>query len=187
MTSGEFLAMVIPAAILKQALELYLQNAYPTGDADSLAFAPAPPLTLPPAIQARIARIRALPDHAPVPLDALEKDTTITVGSYVLRLGQPLYPFMKLAVDPIPEGERCCGLDFLLRVDAHDRHLHAPPDSPDAAWLTSIRLSNKQVADRIDAAWEAARLPTFKEFLRRQLEQRRGRAAGIPAGPRATP
>jgi hypothetical protein len=75
-------------------------------------------------------------------------------------------------IEPAPGAS---GGDCLLRVDAHDRHLHAAENSPDAAWLASIRASNKDLGERIEAAWSAARLPTFKDFLRRQLEARKAR------------
>jgi hypothetical protein len=85
---------------------------------------------------------------------------------------------MKLVLDPVPGvaaaagggGASCRGRDFLLRVDSHDQHLHAPPGSPDAAWLAAVRQSNKELGERIEAAWCAAGLPTFKEYLRLQLD-----------------
>ena len=65
----------------------------------------------------------------------------------------------------------------MFRVDAHDRHLHAKPGSADEAWLARVRQSNQVLVEKIENAWGAAGLPTFKEFLRGQLEERR-RAKG---------
>ena len=168
--------MVIPAKILQRAMELYLQQAYPEGT--------------PVEVVARLWDIRALKEAENVPLDLLEPEDANGVTTFVLRLGQPMYPFMKLVFDPVPHGhakEGEChpptpevsgsGTDFILRVDAHDRHLHAAPGSPDAAWLASVRASNKELGERIEAAWCAAGLPTFKTYLRGQLEQRK-RAKG---------
>ena len=62
---------------------------------------------------------------------------------FALRLGQPLYPHMKLIVEPAPAPSTM----LLLRVDAHDRHLHATPGSPDESWLASIRTSNKELGE----------------------------------------
>ena len=62
-------------------------------------------------------------------------------------------------------------------MDSHDQHLHAPPGSPDAAWLATVRQSNKDLGERIEAAWCAAGLPTFKEYLRLQLEARKRSAS----------
>jgi hypothetical protein len=98
---------------------------------------------------------------------------------------------MKLVIDPCPaspqsttpavSGEpfvavasaKCRGYDFLLRADAHDQHLHAPPNSPDAAWLASLRQSNKNLTEKIESLWSAAGLPTFKDYLRSQLAARK--------------
>jgi hypothetical protein len=150
--------MHLPVQVLHQAVDLYLQVAYPTG--------------VPQLVAQRIASVQALPDVGEVPLDLLERSVPDAACSYALRLGQPLYPHMKLVVDPVPAGT-CRGQDFLMRVDVHDLHLHAPPGSPDAAWLAGLRQSNKELKDQIEAAWTAAGLPSFKEFLRQQLEERK--------------
>jgi len=160
-------------------MELYLQIAYPAPSSGTGA-----PRSLPPAIQSRIDQMEALPVQTAVPLDLLELDTGLAPGTYVLRLGQPLYPFMKLALEPVPEDRRWRGVDFMLRVDSHDRHLHAPPGSPDAAWLATVRQSNKDLATKIEAAWAEAGLPTFKQFLRAQVEKRRAQQG--PAGDHGT-
>lgn len=150
--------MHLPVPILRQAMDLYLNAAYPTG--------------VPQIVAQRIASVQALPETGEVPLDLLERSVPDAACSYALRLGQPLYPHMKLVVDPVPAGT-CRGHDFLMRVDVHDLHLHAPAGSPDAAWLAGLRQSNNDLKDRIEAAWTAAGLPSFKDFLRQQLEARK--------------
>jgi len=153
--------MHVPVHILCQAMDLFLHAAYPSG--------------MPAAVSARLDLIRSLP-LGDVPADFFEHDVPGASGSLALRLGQPMYPFMKLVLDPVPGGSAtasCLGQDFLLRVDAHDQHLHAPPNSPDAAWLATVRQSNKELGERIEAAWAAAGLPTFKEYLRIQLAARK--------------
>lgn len=156
----------ISAQMLQLAIDLYLQNAYTT-------------TPIPTAVQERVKPIRALPPDAPVPENLLEHETAVSRSGYALRLGQPLYPHMKLIIEDAParpSGDPAVFFPrFLLRVDAHDRHLHAPPGSPDAAWLASIRTSNKDLTDRIEGAWSDAHLPTFKEFLRLELQSRRSR------------
>ena len=155
--------MTISAHILQQAIDLYLQNAYPSG-------------VVPPAARERAASIRALPPSEKVPEGLLEKGAGVSVEGYALRLGQPLYPNMKLIIEPAPAT---CNVQnsptLLLRVDAHDRHLHAAPGSPDAEWLTSVRASNKDLSERIEAAWSQHGLPTFKDYLRAQLAARKAR------------
>lgn len=157
--------MPIPAHILQQGIELYLSIAYPGN-------------TVPAAAAGRAQPIKALPPSADVPPELLETDAANSLPSYALRLGQPAYPHMKLVVEPAPGN--ATPTTYLLRVDAHDRHLHAPAGSPDAAWLSSIRTSNKDLSERIEAAWSAAHLPTFKDFLRQQLLGRK--AAIAPPG-----
>jgi hypothetical protein len=155
--------MVIPAHIFLQAMDLYLKSAYPSG---------------PPAdVAAKTAPFRAQPADAQLAADLFEGNVANASGAMALRLGQPMYPHMKLVLDPVPAGGHCQGCNFLLRVDAHDLHLHATPGTPDAAWLAAIRQSNKELEERIEAAWAAAGLPTFKEYLRKQLQARKKSAA----------
>jgi hypothetical protein len=153
--------MPISAHILQRAIDLYLSNAYPGG-------------AVPPAAVPRVEAVRAVDPAAPVPENLLERDIANSLPSYALRLGQPMYPHMKIVVEPAPGG---AASGYLLRVDAHDRHLHAPANSPDAAWLASVRSSNKELSERIEAAWATAGLPTFKEYLRQQLQARRSGGA----------
>ena len=161
--------MHIPVALFRRAIDIYLAAAYPAG--------------VPAAQAERVAAFDAGGTDDEVPLALLEQDVADSAESWALRLGQPLYPHMKLVLDPVPGaggaggGVSCRGYDFLLRVDAHDRHLHAPPSSPDAAWLAGIRASNKALVEKIESDWAAAGLPTFKEYLRSQLEARRKAAA----------
>ncbi|HVT81317.1 MAG TPA: hypothetical protein VHM90_11735 [Phycisphaerae bacterium] len=151
-------------------MDLYLHSAYPTG-------VPAP-------ITARTAPFQAQAADSNVPLDLFEGNVVNAGASLAVRLGQPMYPHMKLVLDPVPAGGNCQGCQFLLRVDAHDLHLHATPGTPDAAWLAAIRQSNKELSERIEGEWAAAGLPTFKEYLRKQLDARRkaGAAGGGGAG-----
>ena len=155
----------ISAHILQQAIELYLHNAYPSGN-------------LPAPTQQRAQPIRNLPPSENVPVTLLEKETGATLHGFALRLGQPLYPHMKLIIEPAPPapdplGETPNSPTLLLRVDAHDRHLHAPAGSPDETWLAAIRTSNKELTERIEAAWSKNGLPTFKDYLRSQLAARK--------------
>ncbi len=142
----------ISAGMLKQAINVYIQLAYPGG--------------IPPVIQQRIDPIAPLVDTDLVPEDhfeVMQKEPRLLA----LRLGQPMYPHMKLVIEPNPSG------GFLLRADAHDTHLHAPPGSPDEKFLTMIRAANKELTEKIEAAWVAQGLPTFRQYLRDQLEKRK--------------
>ena len=153
---------MIPARQLQNAVSIYLRYAYAAAE-------------IPKPVQERADAIRALSADAAVSADLLEPMPCAKGTAYAIRLGQPMYPHMKLVVEPAvcEADEAVVGLFF--RVDSHDRHLHAPPDSPDAAWLSAVRASNKALTDQIESAWSAADIPTFKDFLRRQLAARKAR------------
>jgi len=152
--------MPIVADILQRAIHLYFSIAY-AGK------------SVPEAAQQRAKAILELPPGVIVAENLLEKDAANSLVSYALRLGQPMYPFMKLMIEPAPCATPETAKSYLLRVDSHDRHLHAPAGSPDAEWLATIRASNKELTEKIEAAWSGAGLPTFKDFLRKQLEMRK--------------
>ncbi|MCL2646311.1 MAG: hypothetical protein FWD61_04795 [Phycisphaerales bacterium] len=157
--------MPIVAKSLQRAVQLYLEHAYPGG--------------VPASIQDKIMPVMAIPADQIVPIELFEKSAEGGAGpSYALRLGQPMYPFMKLIIEPAPGQDSLSPTNYLLRADAHDRHLHAPEGSPDAAWLASVRVSNHDLVEKIEAAWAQAGLSTFKEYLRKQLAARR--AQGKP-------
>jgi hypothetical protein len=150
--------MVISGPELLRAMELFVGLAYPGGT--------------PGAVAAKVEAVRALGPIA-IAEDSLkgilEKNDVHATG-WAVRLGQPLYPHMKLAIDPLSSGE-----GHVFRVDAHDRHLHAPAGSPDEAWLSQVRKSNQALVERIETAWEGEHIPTFRGVLRSQLAQRRAR------------
>jgi len=151
--------MIIPANQLQRAIDIYLEHAYAG-------------VAIPPPVLERAAAIRSLPADTSVAEDLLEPHPGNCGAAYAVRLGQPLYPHMKLVIEPVPGNTSQA---FLFRTDAHDRHLHAPPGSPDAQWLAAIRASNQALVDKIESAWALVGLPTFKEFLRQQLAQRRNK------------
>jgi len=86
------------------------------------------------------------------------------VRSFALRLGNRWYPHMKLRISR-PPNERV----YLFCVDCHDAMLQAPAGSPDGPALEQLKRHNASLAAAIDAAWDAAGLPTEKGFLRRKI------------------
>ena len=90
---------------------------------------------------------------------------------YALRLGNRHYPHMKLVIDRAPDGR-----SYLLRADTHDAHCQPRPGSRESASFAELARQNRAVAEAIEARWEAVGLPTFKKFLRDDLERRK--AAG---------
>jgi hypothetical protein len=100
---------------------------------------------------------------------------------YALRLGNRHYPHMKLVIDRAPDGR-----SYLLRADTHDAHCQPRPGSRESASFAELARQNRAVAEAIEARWEAVGLPTFKKFLRDDLERRKAAAPDQPEPPRPT-
>ncbi len=135
---------------LWRAIELYLAHAYD-----------GPP---PRAVQQRLDQVR-LSGEDPWPV--FERTMVGQTPRLSLRLGNRFYPHMKLSIDRAPDGR-----GILFRADTHDRHLAVPPGSGEQALLQKLMEDNQRVAQAIEAAWEAAALPTFKRYLREDLARR---------------
>lgn len=88
---------------------------------------------------------------------------------FSLRLGNPFYPHMKFVIEPAPDGST-----WLYRVDTHDRHACPKETSAEYGAFCELMAKNQKLASEIEAAWEAAGLPTFKSFLREDLKRRMG-------------
>jgi hypothetical protein len=90
---------------------------------------------------------------------------------YGLRLGNRSYPHMKFMIERSPDG-----LGYLLRADTHDAHIQPRAGSREQAAFTELMRQNRAVADAIEGKWEEMGLPTFKKFLRDDLERRKAAA-----------
>lgn len=142
------------AGDLEQALQLYIEHAY---------VGAAPPT----AVRQRTDAVRAAGD-APFDCPAMEREAGDDPARFNLRLGNRFYPHMKLVVERSPEGR-----SHLFRADTHDRHIQPPPGSKEADAFRELMAKNLSVANAIEAAWEAAGLPTFKQYLREDLARRK--------------
>ena len=91
---------------------------------------------------------------------------------FSLRLGNHVYPHMKLVVEPGPNNGR-----YLFKADTHDRHVCPPQDSPEFAEFRSLMDENQRLSQRIEDDWSAQGLPTFKAMLREDLARREARAS----------
>lgn len=89
------------------------------------------------------------------------------VERYYIRFGNQHYPHMKLAIERLPTGER-----YVYRVDTHDRHCCPAPDQKEYAEFVQLMENNQKLAEKIEAAWDVAGLPTFKAYLREDLKRR---------------
>jgi hypothetical protein len=87
---------------------------------------------------------------------------------YSLRLGNRTYPHMKLVIDRAPDGR-----GHLFRADTHDGHCRPAPGSRDYHVFCKLMDANRELADRIESAWEAQGITTFKSFLRDDLARRK--------------
>ncbi len=143
-TAGEF----------EQALKLYIEHAYAGA---------APPA----AVRLRMEAVRAAGD-APFDCPAIEREAGDNPARFNLRLGNRVYPHMKLVVERSPEGS-----SHLFRADTHDRHIQPAPGSKEADAFRDLMAKNLLVATAIESAWESAGLQTFKQYLREDLARRK--------------
>lgn len=167
-----------------RAIESYLRHAYPPPGGASAGGAAAP--TPPSAVRTRLETLRSTPEavfyQCPVLERAGGEPGDPFPNRYSLRLGNRLYPHMKLVIDRAPDGR-----SYLLRADTHDSHCQPRPGSPEQAAFAELSRHNRELADRIESAWEADHLPTFKQFLRDDLARRKaGTAEGHCSTPRGT-
>ena len=164
--------------VLWNAIQVYLSIAY-NGPAQEPGGLPA---GTPSAVRARLDTLRSTPDDAfydsPVferiaPKDA--KDAKAPPTKYALRLGNRHYPHMKVVIDRAPDGH-----SYLLRADTHDTHVQPRPGSREAAAFMELVRANQAVAEAVEAAWETQGLPTFKKYLRDDLERRKAAMGSAP-------
>ena len=147
---------------IHRSVEEYLAIAYPAGPPESIGrLLPGDPLD----VISWLMSDATQRDPADAPLEG--------VRSFALRLGNAGYPHMKLRWSR-PPGERV----LVLSVDSHDAFLHAPPGSPDGEALESLKRDNARIAAAIHAAWDAADLPTERNYLRRKIRDAKDRRRG---------
>jgi len=151
----------IPSADqIRQAVELYLARAYEGGPIPQAAERRLPPAQFDPAEW--LMGEAAERDPADAPIGA--------VRSFVLRLGNTQYPHMKLRISRPPRDPV-----FLFSVDSHDAFLKAAPDSPDFEALEALKQHNASLVAAIAGDWDAAGLPTERNYLRQKIQQARQR------------
>jgi len=148
--------VVLPAPEqIRRAIELYLQHAY-EGAAPEAAERFLPPAGFVPREWLMSDVAERAPDGAPLE----------DVRSFALRIGNAIYPHMKLRICRPPKDSQ-----FLFTVDSHDAVLQAPPESPDYEPLQELKRHNAAVADAVVRAWEDADLPTERQYLRSRIRR----------------
>src|SRR5690349_11051910 len=160
------------SATLWRAIGTYLRVAY-DGEANGPGGLPA---ATPSPVRAKLQVLRSTDEHELFESNVFERDAVdpshpLQSGRprrYLLRLGNRSYPHMKMVVDRAPDGK-----GFLFRADTHDNHVRPKPGSRDEKPFLELMEKNRQVAEAIETAWEQEGLPTFKKFLRDDLERRK--------------
>lgn len=135
------------------AIEAYLGAVYPKG--------------APPAVKRRLDPLREADGARFWDNPAFERTPPTDPAKYALRLGNPIYPHMKLVVERSPDGA-----GHLFRADTHDRHCRPAPDSKEHGAYCAMMEENHRIAKDVERAWEAAGIPTFKQFLKADLARR---------------
>lgn len=153
---------------LWRAIDIYLQEAY----------AGRPPKR---DVQTRLQGLREQPPDALYESRALEWDAT-TPDRFKLRLGNSFYPHMKLTCESSPDGSTC-----LFKCDTHDRHCCPSTASPEYAAFLQLMQGNEAIANKVEAAWDAAGVATFKQYLRDDLQRRRSEGAAHAGQDAASP
>jgi len=147
-----------PAQVWK-AIDVYMANAYSSA---------APPS---PTVRSLIALLRAWVGPL-LSAPPFVKGGDAARPRYSLRLGNAVYPHMKLVVEPGPNSGA-----YLFKADTHDRHVCPPPDSSEFAEFRALMDENQRLSERIETDWSAQGLPTFKAMLREDLARRQAQAS----------
>jgi len=147
--------------ILRQAAEIYLALAYPSGSPPEVV---RRRLEWPPNVDA--ATLLSKP-----PFERAAKASAGKAPIYALRLGNARYPHMKLQVQPWPNDA-----GFMISVNTHDQVLSLDPNSEDSSAFRELQAENQRIKEAIELAWAQAGLPTFLSYLRKYIEDRTGSA-----------
>jgi hypothetical protein len=97
----------------------------------------------------------------------VERDAPQSPVRYSLRLGNRFYPHMKLVIESTPDR-----ISHMFRADTHDKHIRPAPDSKEYALFCQLMEDNQKLAEAIESEWEKLGLPTFKQYLRKDLARR---------------
>lgn len=140
---------------LRQAADLYLEVAYPSGE-------------VPPPVRRRLdwpADLALADLLARPPFETVHPRDGEGATVFALRLGNARYPHMKLQVQPWPTS-----VGYMLSVNTHDQVLSLDPDAPDAPAFRELQAANQHMKEAIEQAWDRAGLPTFLRYLRDYLD-----------------
>ena len=152
---------LLSTPLLARACRIYLDTAYPGG---------APTIPENKRVYARIAADEPVQRYltpAPIAQGICQK---VADDCYTFRLGSPRYVNLKMKVHCVAERGVC---HCVFSVDTHDAfskdHVQPPPDHPDAAAWMELQAANRELKEKIEAAWTAAGILTHNGLLRAEL------------------
>jgi len=155
----------LTSELLAQAIGIYLQRAYPDGPAPEVVRGRA---EIPPGLRGAALFADERYERVP-PKTAVEQATRFN-----LRLGNAMYPNMKLGVDRVGGSA-----EFVLVVDTHDKLFASVIQESEREKYRALLDHNRRLQEEIQRAWSAAGLPTFELYLRAQMAGlARGQAEG---------
>jgi hypothetical protein len=149
--------------LLRQAAEIYLKLAYPSGDLPE------------PALRRTTWREDCTADvllKGP-PFERAGKAPGRPSPIYALRLGNHRYPHMKLQIEAWPNEA-----GFLVSVNTHDQVTGIDLCATDAEAFRNLQAENQRLKEAIESEWDRAGLPTFLRYLKDYIKDR---AASGPA------
>ena len=133
-------------AHVRSAVELYMELAWPAGSPGH-----------PPTTAQSLALARTLEELFARFEPSLGSDIEGS-RSYLLRLGNRRYPFMKFVVQ-----EYLVDNEFFFSVDTHD-NLDVRANAPDYAQWQELKQFNRALKEEIELAWRTAGLPTYADL-----------------------
>ena len=148
------LSQKLPSTDVWKAIDIYLSVAYTGANPPS-------------AVRAKLETLRSLSQADFYQSPVFERDPVSAGQKLSLRLGNRMYPHMKLTIERSPDKA-----GYLFRADTHDRHACPQPGSRDYAAFTQLMENNQKIAQAIEQAWADQQLPTFKTYLREDLARR---------------
>jgi hypothetical protein len=161
--AGQFDLCGLRIDLLRQAAQIYVRLAYPTG-------------TFPEVVSRRLAwredcSAEVLLKGAP--FERAGKAPGRPSPTYALRLGNHSYPHMKLQIEGWPNDA-----GFLISVNTHDQVTGIDLCAVDVEAFRALQAENKRLKEAIESEWDQAGLPTFLRYLKDYIKDR---AAGGPA------
>lgn len=87
---------------------------------------------------------------------------------FLLRLGNPWYPHMKVIVSTNADGS-----EVIFAVETHDL-FEVPANSPEAGAIRELQERNRTLARTVEESWERANVPTQAGVMREYLQSVRG-------------